>query len=174
MPPINPICIERLYTPLRQAQPPCRHALEPTDQARRRANHHSACASCCVSPDRTPQTGLQHCPAPQFNTPVPSAIVFGHLVCPGRHAPNMQCSPQSNHLTSFRLTTATRGCRSGSLRVCRRLPSLVLANPTRCRFCQPKCSLLEPYLVSLSCVFVSKSLASWRSCICRAGSPRRG
>ena len=29
----------------------------------------------------------------------------------------------------------------------------------------------SPHLISLSCVFVSKSLASWRSCSCWAGSP---
>ena len=35
------------------------------------------------------------------------------------------------------------------------------------RTAQPESS----HLTSLSCVFVSKSLASWRSCSCRAGSP---
>ena len=76
-----------------------------------------------VSPDRMPQ-GLRHWLSAHFNNAVPSAIVdLGLLVCPRRHAPEMKCWHQPKHLRSFPLTTATRGCRSGSLRGCRLPPS---------------------------------------------------
>jgi exodeoxyribonuclease X len=99
-------------------------AMEPTYQARQGANHHAACAPRRASPDRT-LPKLQHCPSARFKNPVPSAIVdLGRLVCPGRHTPEIKCSHQPKQPTLSALTTATRGCRSGSLRVCRRRPSL--------------------------------------------------
>ena len=114
-----------LYSPLRRAQLLCRLAqwngtyqpgsLESKSPCRVRPRR--------VSPDRMPQ-GLRHWLSAHFNNAVPSAIVdLGLLVCPRRHAPEMKCWHQPKHLRSFPLTTATRGCRSGSLRGCRLPPS---------------------------------------------------